>query len=293
MTRRPALAAAAALLAVSMMPPARPAGAQDFPRQPIRLVVSLAPGGIADLLARAFAGKLTERWGQTAIVENRTGGAGVIGADAVAKSAPDGHTGYVGFHGTQAILPHLDTKLPFDPRTDFASVVLLAIGPNVMVVNPGLGVGTVADFVALAKSQPGKMSYASGGVASSSHLVAEQFKMLTGADLAHVPYRGQAPANQDVIAGHVQLTFDIVGLTVANVRDGKLKALAITGPARSPMLPEAPTMAEAGYPGIEGGPWFALFVPAATDKAVIGWLNQRANEGSRTRPWRGRSRNRA
>ena len=252
--------------------------AQDYPRQTIRIVVSLAAGGIADQLARVLALGLTERAGATAIVENRTGGGGSIGADVVAKAAPDGYTLFVGLHATQAILPHLDAKLPYDPRTDFAPIVFLAIGPNVMVINPGLPATTVAGLVALAKSKPGTMSYASGGVGSSSHLVAEQFKIATGIDLAHVPYRGQAPANQDVVAGHVQMTFDIVGLTVASVRDGQLRALGITGDKRSAFLPDVPTMAEAGYPSIQGGPWFALFAPARTPVAVIDWLNARANE---------------
>ncbi len=252
--------------------------AQDFPRQQIRIIVSLAPGGIADLLARAFATKLSETPGQVAIVENRTGGGGAIGADAAAKSAPDGYTIYVGFHATQAILPHLDAKLSYDPRKDFAPVALLALGTNVMVVNPALPVKTVAELVALAKSRPGSMSYASAGVGSSSHLVGEQFKIFTGADMAHVAYRGQAPANQDVMAGHVQMTIDIIGLTVANVRDGKLRALATIAPQRSSFLPDVPTMAEAGHPDIQGGPWFALFAPAGTPATAIQWINARANE---------------
>ena len=267
------------VIAIACLVAARlPAVAQSYPSQPIRIVVSLAPGGIADLLARAFATRLGETPGLVAIVENRTGGGGAIGADAVAKSAPDGYTLYVGLHSTQAILPHLDARLPYDPRKDFAPVVLLAIGPNVMVINPALPAVTIAEFVALVQSKPGTMSYASGGVGSSSHLVGEQFKIATGLDMAHVPYRGQAPANQDVVAGHVQMTFDIVGLTVANVRDGKLRALGITGPQRSAFLPDVPTMAEAGFPDIQGGPWFALFAPAGTPSAVIQWLNRRANE---------------
>ena len=269
-----AIASAIALLTGA----AASAAAQDYPKQPIRIIVPLAPGGIADLLARAFTTKLGETPGTVAIVENRTGGGGAIGADAAAKAAPDGYTLYVGFHATQAILPHLDAKLAYDPRKDFAPVALLALGTNVMVINPALPAKTVAEFIALAKSKPGTMSYASAGVGSSSHLVGEQFKIFTGADMAHVPYRGQAPANQDVMAGHVQMTIDIIGLTVANVRDGKLRALSTIATQRSSFLPDVPTMAEAGYPDIQGGPWFALFAPTGTPANAIQWANARANE---------------
>jgi tripartite-type tricarboxylate transporter receptor subunit TctC len=256
---------------------AAPAASQDYPNRPIRIVVPLAPGGMGDMMSRAFAQKVQERTGAVVVVENRAGAAGVVAADAVAKSPPDGYTIYLGFHGTQSIMPHLD-KLPYDPAKDFAPIVFLTTGPNVLVVNPSLPAKSVPELVALAKSRPGGLTYASGGIGSSGHLAGEQFRLATGIEMPHVPYRGQAPANQDVLAGHVPMTFDLIGLAVNNIRDGRLRALAVTGAERSPSLPEVPTMSEAGYPEVQGGPWFAFFAPAGTPRPVIDWLNKQANE---------------
>jgi tripartite-type tricarboxylate transporter receptor subunit TctC len=262
--------ALAAMLAMVGLPIA-PAEAQQYPSQTIKIVVSLAPGGVADILARALAAKLGEA-GKTVVVENRTGGSGVIGADAAAKSPPDGYTLYMGFHGTQSILPHL-TKLPYDPAKDFLPVIFIATSPNILIVHPSIPVQSPKELVAYAKANPGKLSYGSPGVGSSGHLAGEQFKQMHQLDIVHVHYRGAAPALQDLVAGQVQVMFDIVPLTKQQLEAGKVRALAVTASKREPAVPSVPTMAEAGMPGIEGGPWFGLFAPAGTPRAAIDWIN--------------------
>ena len=252
-----------------------PAAAQQYPSQPIKIVVSLAPGGVADILARAFAAKLGET-GRTVVVENRTGAGGTIGADAVAKSAPDGYTLYMGFHATQSILPHLMARLPYDAAKDFAPIIFIATSPNILIVHPSVPVQSAQELVAYIKANPRKLAYGSPGLGSSGHLAGEQFKQLHNLDIAHVHYRGAAPALQDLVAGHVQVMFDIVPLTKQQLAARQVRALAVTSPRREPAVPEIPTMAEAGMPGVEGGPWFGLFAPAGTPRAAIDWINNEA-----------------
>jgi tripartite-type tricarboxylate transporter receptor subunit TctC len=267
-----------ALAALALALLAAPAAlADDYPSRPIRIVAPAPAGGYVDILSRTYATKLAERTKATAVVENRTGGNSAIGADYVAKSKPDGYTLLMGFHGPNAILPFLDPKLPYDPTKDFAPIVLLSTGPNVLVVHPSVPATSVKELVALAKAKPGGLSYASFGNGTSAHMVAEQFKLAAGVDILHVPYRGAAPAIQDVLAGHVPMVFDLVGNAVAHIKDGRSRALAVTGAARTPILPDVPTMAEAGFPGIESGAWFGLYAPAATPAAVIAWHNGHAN----------------
>jgi tripartite-type tricarboxylate transporter receptor subunit TctC len=266
---RPASFALAAGLLLSAF--CVPAQAQSYPSQPIKIIVSLAPGGVADILARALAAKLGEA-GKTVVVENRTGGSGMIGADAAAKSPPDGYTLYMGFHGTQSILPHL-TKLPYDPAKDFLPVIFIATSPNILIVHPSIPVQTPKELVAYAKANPGQLSYGSPGVGSSGHLAGEQFNQIHGLDIVHVHYRGAAPALQDLVAGQVKVMFDIVPLTKQQLEAGKVRALAVTAAKREPAVPQVPTMAEAGMPGVEGGPWFGLFAPAGTPRAAIDWIN--------------------
>ena len=256
---------------------AAPALSQNYPSQPIKIVVSLAPGGVADILARAFAAKLGEQ-GKTVVVENRTGGSGVIGADAVAKSQPDGYTLYMGFHGTQSILPHLMAKLPFDPAKDFLPIIFIATSPNILVVHPSVPAKTPQELVAYIKANPGKVTYASPGVGSSGHLTGEQFKQQNNLDIVPAHYRGAAPALQDLVAGHAQMMFDIVPLTKAQLAVGAVRALAVTSAHREPAVPDVPTMTEAGMPGVEGGPWFGLFAPAGTPRVAIDWINAEANK---------------
>jgi tripartite-type tricarboxylate transporter receptor subunit TctC len=252
--------------------------AQDYPNRPVRIIVPTAPGGMSDILSRTFAAKVQERTQRIVVVENKTGASGVLAADYVAKSAPDGYTIYLGFHGTNSVLQHLDARLPYDPAKDFAPVVFLATGPTVLVVHPSVPVRTVQELVALAKSKPGGLSYASAGIGTTPHLVAEQFKLYAGVDIVGVQYRGAAPANQDVLAGHVPMTFDLIGNAMNNIREGKFRALGITAAQRSPLLPDVPTMVEAGLPEMQAGAWFAFFAPAGTPASAIAWLNKEANE---------------
>jgi tripartite-type tricarboxylate transporter receptor subunit TctC len=176
------------------------------------------------------------------------------------------------------VLQHLDAKLPYDPARDFAPVVFLATGPNVLVVHPSVPARSVQELVALAKSKPGGLSYASAGIGTTPHLIAEQFKLYAGVDIVGVQYRGAAPANQDVLAGHVPMTFDLIGNAMNNIREGKFRALGITAAQRSQLLPDVPTMVEAGLPEMQAGAWFAFFAPAGTPASAIAWLNKEANE---------------
>ncbi len=249
-----------------------PAAAQTYPTQPIKIIVATAPGGIADLVARTLAQKLSEA-GKTAVVENRTGGAGAIAADAVAKSPPDGYTLFIGMHSTNAILPHLVAKLSYDGIKSFAPITNVVASANILVVNPALPVNSMRELVAYAKANPGKVIYASQGNASSGHIVGEQFKQVAGVEIVHVPYRGAAPAIQDLVAGHVSMMFDIVPLARTQVTAGKVRALAVASPQRLAAVPDVPTVAEAGFPELEGGPWFGLLAPAGTPRSIVDWLN--------------------
>ena len=266
----------AALLA--LVAAATPGFAQDYPAKPVRVIVPTAPGGMADILARHFGQKFGEKIKQPVIVENKTGAGGVIAADYVAKSPADGYTLYVGFHATNAILPTLDPKLPYNPARDFAPIIHIANLPNVLVVNSKVEVKSVKELVELARSKPGALSYASQGIGSSGHIAGEQFRLLTRTDIVHVPYKGAAPALQDLIAGRVPMMFDIVPFALQHIRDGSVRGLAVAAPQRVPVLPDIPTMTEAGYPGVQGGAWFALFAPAGTPPAVIDLLNKAARD---------------
>jgi tripartite-type tricarboxylate transporter receptor subunit TctC len=255
---------------------AQPASAQTYPSQPIKIIVPTAPGGVADIVGRAFAQKLTET-GKTAVVENKTGAGGAIAADFVAKSAPDGYTVYVGFHATNAILPHLQ-KLNYDAQKDFIPVTIAARTANVLVVNPSVPVKSMKELVDYAKANPGKVTFASQGNGSTGHIVGEQFKQVAGINIVHVPYRGGAPAVQDLIAGHVTMMFDVLTLAVPQIKGEKVKALATASPQRISLIPEVPTVAEAGFPQLESGPWFGFFVPANTPKQVVDWLYTEAKK---------------
>jgi tripartite-type tricarboxylate transporter receptor subunit TctC len=267
------LAAVLALVAA-----AAPLSAQEYPAKPVRVIVPTAPGGMADILARLFAQKFGEKTQQPIIVENKTGAGGVIAADYVAKSPADGYTLYVGFHATNAILPTLDPKLPYNAAKDFAPVLHIANLPNVLVVNSKIEAKSVKELVELARSKPGTLSYASQGIGSSGHVAGEQFRLLTRTDIVHVPYKGAAPALQDLIAGRVPMMFDIVPFALQHIQDGSVRGLAVAAPERVAVLPDIPTMAEAGYPGVQGGAWFALFAPAGTPTAVIDLLNKAGRE---------------
>ena len=249
-----------------------PAGAQSYPSRPIKIIVATPPGGIADLVGRTFAQKLSEG-GKTAVVENRTGAGGTLGAEAGAKAAPDGYTLYVSNHQTNAVLPHLLNKMTYDPLKDFAPVLHATMSANILVVHPSVPAKTMRELVAHAKANPGKLTFASQGNGSSGHIVGEQFKHLAGVNITHVPYRGAAPAIQDLIAGHVSMMFDIVPLARTQMAGGKVRALAVASRQRLAAVPDVPTMAEVGFPQIEGGPWFGFVAPAGTPRAIIDLLN--------------------
>jgi tripartite-type tricarboxylate transporter receptor subunit TctC len=232
-------------------------------------VVPYAPGGPVDLSARLLAPKLQQALGQPVVVENKPGAGGNIGADFVAKSAPDGYTLVMGAIATHAINPALYARLPYDPVRDFRHVALLVQVPNVLVVNNDLPARSVADLIRLAKAQPGKLDFASGSTGSTGHLAGELFKSLTGTYLVHIPYKGSAPAVADLLAGRVHLMFDNLASALPNIQAGKLRALAVTTLRRSGFLPELPTLDEAGLKGFDMTTWWGLMAPAKTPQPVV------------------------
>lgn len=240
-----------------------------WPTKPVTIVVPFAPGGGSDTGARLVAEQLTRKWGQPVVVENRSGAAGQIGADLVAKAKPDGHTLLLGNIGTQAINPALYTKMPYDPDKAFAPVAMVAELPLAMMVNANLPVKNVKEFIALAKSQPGKVSYSSSGAGGGPHLAAEMFKDATNTFILHVPYRGGGPAIADLLAGHVQLSFMTVMEASGHLKAGKLKALAVTSDKRVPAFADVPTLSEAAVPGFNSISWIGLLAPAATPKELV------------------------
>jgi tripartite-type tricarboxylate transporter receptor subunit TctC len=249
------------------------APAPSYPTKPIRLVVPFPPGGATDILARAVGQRLTDVWAQSVVIDNRPGAGGNIGTELVAKSAPDGYTLEMGTVGTHAINASLYSKLPYDHVKDFVPVILVAGVPNVLVVNPSLPVSSVAELIAYAKANPGKLNFASSGNGTSIHLSGELFKTMAGVQMTHVPYKGSAPALQDLLGGQVQLMFDNLPPSLPNIKAGKLKALAVTSATRAPALPDVPTMAEAGLPGFEASSWFGILAPAGTPPAIVAKLN--------------------
>jgi len=240
-----------------------------YPGRPVTLVVPFPPGGGTDTGARIVAQKLGAKWGQTVIVENKGGAAGMIGADMVAKAKADGYTLLMGNIGTQAINPSLYPKMPYDAATAFVPITLVAELPLAMMVNPAVPAKTAREFIALAKSEPGKLSYSSSGAGGAPHLAAEMFKEATGTFIVHVPYRGGGPAIGDLLAGHVQLSFMTVLEASGHIKAGKLRALAVTGSKRVPALPDVPTLAEATLPGFNSISWIGILAPAGTPKEIV------------------------
>ena len=254
----------------------QPLLAQEYPAKTIRIIVPYTPGGTADLLARTMGQKMAAGLGQQIIIDNRPGAGGNIGADLVAKSAPDGYTILLGTVATHAINPSLYPNMPYDANKDFAPIILIATLPNLLVVNPSTPVKNVKELIALAKAKPGELAFASAGNGTSQHLSGELFKKMTGADMIHIPYKGSAPAVTDLIGAQVQLMFDNISSSLPHVRAGKLRALAVTGPRRSPVLPDLPTVSEAGVAGFSITSWFALFAPAGTPAKILIRLNKEA-----------------
>jgi tripartite-type tricarboxylate transporter receptor subunit TctC len=256
------------LAAVTAFTPGSPAGAQQYPVRPIRLVVAQSVAGNADFVSRNYAQRLGERFGKQIVIDNRPGAGGVIATEIVARALPDGYTLLVA--PTQhAINPSLYSKLPYDPQRDFAPISLLGISGAVIVVYPQLPVRNVAELIALAKSRPGKLSYASSGVAAATHLAGELFKAMAGIDVVHVAYKGAPPALVDLAGGQVQMMFASPPSAMPVVRSGRVRAIATTGPKRAAYLPDIPTAIESGLPGYQTTSWQALFAPARTPKAII------------------------
>lgn len=269
--RRLALLSAAAMASALAFSPLALAQTQvpAFPSKPVTLVVPFPPGGGTDTGARLLAEQLGRRWGQTVVVDNKGGAAGQIGADYVAKAKPDGYTLLLGNIGTQAINPLLYPKLPYDADTAFAPISLLAELPLAMMIHPSLPSRTAAEFIALARSKPGSLTYSSSGAGGAPHLAAEMFKDQSGTFILHVPYRGGGPAIADLLAGHVQLSFMTVLEASGHIKAGKLRALAVTGDKRVPAFPDVPTLAESAVPGFNAISWIGLLAPAGTPPDLV------------------------
>ena len=242
--------------------------AQPFPSKPVHIVVAFPPGGGTDIVARLLAPRLVEAWGQQVIVDNRAGASGTIGTEFAARSAPDGHTLFLGTLGNLAVNQHLYPKMSVDPLRDFAPVTQVVAVHFVMVANPALGAKNVAELIALAKSRPGQINYSSSGPGGAPHLAAELFKSMAQVNLVHVPYKGSAPSFQDLLGGQVSLTCDSLVQALPYIRDGRLTALAVLGATRSPLLPDVPTVGET-LPGYELTNWFGLVAPAAVPRPAI------------------------
>jgi len=252
--------------------------AQAYPVKPIRVVVPYAPGGATDLTARLVGQKMQAAMKQNVLVDNRPGAGGVIGADIVAKAAPDGYTVLIAVPAEMAILPHLQ-KMPYNVARDFAPVSLAAVTPLIFVVHPSLPVRSVKELVAFVRARPGQLNYASAGTGGVQHLSGELLKITMKLDMAHVPYKGAGPVMPDLIGGHVPMFFSGMPPAMPHVKAGKLRALAVTTTKRSPAAPAVPTMTEAGVPGFDISNWFAYFVPAGTPPDVVSRLNAEVNRG--------------
>jgi tripartite-type tricarboxylate transporter receptor subunit TctC len=263
---------------IGLVPFAPLAGAQAWPTKPIKWVVPFAPGGTTDILARTVGEKLALAVGQPVIIENKPGAGGGVGAEFVAKAAPDGYTIMGGTISTHAINASLYKNLPYDPVKDFAPIVLLARVPNMLVVNPDVPAKNVAELIVLLKANPGKYTFASSGNGTSQHLSGELFKSMSGTDMQHIPYKGSPPALQDVMGGQVTMTFDNITTAWTLAKSGKLRALAVTTARRSPGFPDLPTVAEAGVPGFDAITWHGVVVPARTPQPVIARLNGEFNK---------------
>jgi tripartite-type tricarboxylate transporter receptor subunit TctC len=275
---RAKVARLAIIALAALMAHMAPGSTQDYPSKPIRIIAGAAPGGLIDLFARTFAGKLQERSGQPVLVENNSVATGTIGADLVVKSPPDGYTLLLGHTASMVILPILNPHLPYDATKDLAPIALVGEAANLLLVRRESPANSVQELIALAKAKPGTWTYASQGLGSSAHMATEQFRLAAGLELIHVPYRGSTPAVTDLMSGQVEMMIDTVPFNLGHIQAGSLRALAVAAPRRAAVLPNVPTMAEAGLRGVEGGLWLALFAPAHTPPAVIAYLNKQARD---------------
>ncbi len=249
---------------------------QPYPTRPVRMVVPAAPGGGADLIARVFGQKFGEAWGQPVVVDNRAGAGGIAGTDLVAKSRPDGYTLLMRF-SSFTTTPPFHPKLPFDPIRDFAPVTLLTTTPSAVAVLPSLGLKNVKELIQLARSQPGKLNYASSGTGTLPHLVGEMLKLAAGIDITHVPYKSVAPSMTAQLSGEVQLSFPSLLSGAAHFKSGRLRALAVTSLKRAPSVPDVPTLDESGLPGFEAIAWYGILAPAGTPRPIIDKIQREAS----------------
>lgn len=262
---------AAVLLAATA--PQALAQAAGYPNKTIKIVVPFAVGGIADTFARVIGQKLSDAWGQPVVVENKTGAGGNIGADLVAKAAPDGYTLLLSNIGTHAVNVHLMKSMPFDPVKDFVPIAHVLDAEGLMVVHPDVKAKTVGEVIALAKAAPGKLTYGSGGTGTTSHLAGEMFKSAAGVNIVHVPYKGNAPAITDLVGGQTTMAFATMPTVMPMVKAGRLRAIAVIGPSRAAALPDVPTVAESGLPGFAVSNWIGLFAPAGTSPEIVKRVN--------------------
>ena len=253
---------------IAALPTAPVAAADIYPSRPIRVIVAYPAGGANDILARIIGRELSQDLGQPVLIENKSGAAGVVGAEAAANAAPDGYTFFMGA-GAHALAPSLNAKLPYDIIRDFQPISLTALGTYLLVVHPSVPAHSVKELIDLAKAKPGALNFASSGAGSPNHLAGVLFQNMTGTSLNHVPYRGDAPAIADLVAGHVQLAFQSVSPLIPQVKAGALRALAITTNSRSSAMPNLPTLAESGLPGYNIGTWWGLMAPAKTPRPII------------------------
>ena len=276
-----------AVIASSLLPFAAAAQAPEWPSRPVRFIVPYPPGGPTDIMGRIVAQAVQGPLGQPFVVENRAGANGLIGSEQAARAAPDGATFLVNA-SAHVIVPHLTPNMPIDVLADFVPVTNIAAVPLWLVVNPALPVRSVAEFIAYARANPGRISYASSSSGGATHLAGELFKQMTGTDMVHVPYRGSGPAVQDLIAGNVQAMFDSVPSSAASARDGRLRALAVTTKNRIAPFPDLPTIAEAGVPGYEISTWYGIWAPVRTPPAIINRLQQAVAAAARNPETRAR-----
>jgi tripartite-type tricarboxylate transporter receptor subunit TctC len=265
---------ATALLALAALAATGALAQSSFPSRTVTLTVGFAPGGGTDTAARIVAQKLSQNIGQSVVVENRAGAGGNIAAQQIATATPDGYTISLSSVGPLSVSPALYRNLPYDPKRDIAPITMGVVFPNVFVVHPGVPAKTLKEFGALAKSKPGELNYASSGVGGAGHLAGELFKQAAGIDMVHVPYKGGGPAMTDLLGGRVTMYPAVPSTALPHLQAGKLRALAVTGPARIPTMPDVPTVAESGYPGFEAMNWYAFVAPAKTPPEILDYWNR-------------------
>jgi tripartite-type tricarboxylate transporter receptor subunit TctC len=265
-------------LAIGFLAGVSSAGAQTYPMKPVRIVVPFGAGGITDLISRQVGQELGKELGQTIVIDNRPGAGGNIAAAHAARAAPDGYTLFMGTIGTQSVNQHMYSKLPYDPQQDFAPVAMVSVTPHIVVIHPSVPAKTLKELVALAKAKPGDLNFASAGNGSSPHLGLENFQLITGTKLTHVPYKSGAEGVTAVFSGQTSLTFEAIPVVISHVKAGRLRAIAVAAPKRAQAMPEVPSADEAGVPGFTSGTWQAVLVPAGTPREIIQRLNTEINK---------------